>query len=159
MKKIPSTFAILNMLFMALSISAADNMKAYSPAEVGIVRHVLQLPKQADEYAFKVELIVGKTVLVDAVNTYFFAGKIEEKSIEGWGFPRYDISKLGPMAGTLMGVEPGAPKVNRFIAIGGEPFLIRYNSKLPVVVYAPEGVEVKYRVWSAAPDAKPMDKG
>ena len=34
-------------------------MKAYAPAEAGMVRHVLQLPKQADEYAYKVELIVG----------------------------------------------------------------------------------------------------
>jgi serine protease inhibitor ecotin len=26
---------------------------------------------------------------------------------------------------------------------------IRYNTRLPVVVYAPEGVEVRYRIWSA----------
>lgn len=159
MKTFLAAFGILNILFVTVSVQAADNMKAYSPAEAGMVRHVLQLPKQADEYAFKVELIVGKTVEVDAVNTYFFAGKIEEKTIEGWGFPRYDVSKLGPMAGTLMAVDPDAPKVNRFIAIGGEPFLIRYNSQLPIVVYAPEGVEVRYRVWNASPNVKPIDKG
>ncbi len=159
MKTFLATFGILNLLLVMLSARAADNMKAYPPADAAMVRHVLQLPKQADEYAFKVELIVGKTVQVDVVNTYFFVGKIEEKTIEGWGFPRYDVSKLGPMAGTLMAVDPDAPKVNRFITIGGEPFLIRYNSQLPIVVYAPEGVEVKYRVWSAAPEVKPIDKG
>ena len=31
----------------------------------GMNRHVLQLPKQKDESAFKVELIIGKTVQVD----------------------------------------------------------------------------------------------
>ena len=44
------------------------------------------------------------------------------------------MSKLGPMAGTLMAINPDAPKVKRFITLGGEPYLIRYNSRLPVVV-------------------------
>ena len=32
----------------------------------------------------------------------------------------------------------------------GEPLLVRYNSKLPVVVYAPGDVEVRYRIWAAS---------
>ena len=43
--------------------------------------------------------------------------------------------------------------------LGGEPFLIRYNSPLPIVVYAPEGVEVRYRIWSAGPDLKAIGPG
>ena len=77
-------------------------MKAFPPAKEGMVRYLLQLPKQDDESAFKVQLIVGKTVQVDERNRYFFGGKIEEETIKGWGFPRYNVSKLGPMAGTLM---------------------------------------------------------
>ena len=155
----PVLIAALLILSAALSVYAADNMKAYPPADEGMVRHVLQIPKLDDESTSKVEIIVGKTVLVDSANRYFFGGKIEEQIIEGWGFPRYNVSKLGPMAGTLMAVDPNAPKVNRFVTMGGEPFLIRYKSKLPIVVYAPEGVEVKYRVWTAAPEAKAIDKG
>ena len=105
------------------------------------------------------ELIVGKTVLVDEKNRYFFGGKIEEETIKGWGFPRYNVSKLGPMAGTRMAIDPNAPKVNRFVTLGGEPYLIRYNSRLPIVVYAPEGVEVCYRIWSAGPERKVIEKG
>ena len=63
------------------------------------------------------------------------------------------------MAGTLMAVDPNAPKVPRFITLGGEPYLIRYNSLLPVVVYVPKGVEVRYRIWSAAPETKAIEKG
>jgi len=63
------------------------------------------------------------------------------------------------MAGTMMAVDPHAPKVNRFIALGGEPYLISYNSRLPVVVYAPEGVEIRYRIWSAGPETKAVEKG
>ena len=158
MKKVCSIIIFL-FLIAIISAQGADNMKAFPPAEKGMVRYVLQLPKQDDESAFKVELIVGKTVLLDEVNKYFFGGKIEVETIKGWGFPRYTVSKLGPMAGTRIAVHPDTPKANRFVTLGGEPYLVRYNSRLPIVVYVPEGVEARYRVWSAEPDVKVIEKG
>jgi ecotin len=158
MKKVYPIMALW-LLVAALSLYAGDNMTAFPPAKEGMVRYVLQLPKQDDESAFKVELIVGKTVLVDEKNRYFFGGKIEEETIKGWGFPRYNVSKLGPMAGTRLAIDPNAPKVNRFVTLGGEPYLIRYNSHLPIVVYTPEGVEVRYRIWSAGPETNVIEKG
>jgi ecotin len=146
-------------LFAVPAGQAADNMQAFPPAEKGMVRYVLQLPQQADESAFKVELMVGKTIQIDAQNTYFFGGRIVEETIEGWGFTRYIVSELGPLAGTLMAVDPNAPKVARFITLAGEPFFIRYNSRLPVVVYVPEGVEVRYRIWTAGADVRAMEQG
>ena len=151
--------AFLLFLFAVSAVQASDNMKAFPPAEEGMVRYVLQLPRQADESAFKVELIVGKTVLVDERNRYFYGGKIEEETIEGWGFTLYKLSKLGPLAGTLMAENPNAPKVARFITLGGDPCIIRYNSRLPIVVYVPEGVEVRYRIWSAGAEVKVFEKG
>ena len=97
-----SSIAAISFLTAVISAQAADTMKAFPPAEEDMVRYVLQLPKQDDESVFKVELMVGKTVAVDEVNTYFFGGKIEQETIEGWGYPRYTVNKLGPMAGTLM---------------------------------------------------------
>ena len=147
MKKIYAiTFALV--LAGVLHAHAADNLKAFPPAAKGMVRYVLQLPKQKVESAFKVELIVGKTVRVDR-NRYFFGGKITKEVIKGWGFTRYMVDELGPLAGTRMAINPDAPKTERFVKLGGEPYLIRYNSRLPVVVYVPEGVEVRYRIWSA----------
>jgi ecotin len=155
------TWATALLLFLCAVPAglAADNMKAFPPAGAGMVRHVLHLPPQADEAGFKVELIVGRTVEIDAGNRYFFGGRIEEETIKGWGFPRFVVSKLGPMAGTLMAVDPNLPKVVRFITLGGEPYLIRYNSRLPVVVYVPEGVEVRYRIWTAGAESMPIGKG
>ena len=129
--------------------SGNDNLKAFPAAEKGQLRYVLNLPEAADESALKVEIIVGKTELLDSSNRYFYAGRIEAMNIDGWGYTRYVVKTLGPMAGTLMAPDPAAPKVERFITLGGEPYLIRYNSKLPVVVTVPEGVDVKYRVWQA----------
>lgn len=144
-----STLLMIALAAGSSTLFAADNMKAFPPAEAGQTRHVLQLPKQADETAFKVELIIGKTVHTDQDNRYFFGGELKAVNIQGWGFTRYVLDELGPMAGTLMAPNPNAPKVDRFIALGGKPQLLRYNSRLPLVVYVPEGVEVRYRMWRA----------
>ena len=150
------SITVLSLLAVVVSAQAADIMKAFPPAEEGMVRFVLQLPKQEDESVFKVELIVGKTVQVDEKNRYFFAGKIENETIKGWGYTRYYVSKLGPMAGTLMAVDPNVPKVSKFITLAGEPYIIRYNSRMPIVVYVPKGVEVRYRIWTTGAEVKAM---
>ncbi|MBM4202257.1 MAG: proteinase inhibitor I4 serpin [Gammaproteobacteria bacterium] len=151
--------AILLLLFAPTQASAADPLQAFPPAGKGFVRHVLQLAPQEDEAAHKVELQIGKTVLLDERNTYFFGGRIAEETLKGWGYTRYVLSQLGPMAGTRVGIDPNTPKVPRFVTLGGEPYLIRYNSRLPVVVYAPTDVEVRYRIWRADSETKPLEPG
>ena len=151
-------FALVMSLLTTLSF-AADNMKAFPPADEGMVRYVINLPEQADETEWRVELLVGQTVQLDAANRYFFAGTLETETIEGWGFDRHILRQLGPMAGTLMAVNPDAPKVERFITLGGEPRLLRYNSRLPLVVYVPEGVEVRYRFWRADAEVASAERG
>ncbi len=149
----------LALFFCVLASRAADNIQAFPPAGEGMIRYVLTLPQQEDESEFQVELIVGKTVEVDAVNRYFFGGKIAEETIKGWGFPKFVVSKLGPLAGTLMAADPDEPKVERFISLGGERFITRYNSRLPIVLYVPEGVEGRYRIWRADAETTAMEEG
>ena len=151
-------FAFLPALAFGYA-QAADNMKAFPPPEKGMLRYVIAVPEKPDEDALKVELIVGKKVTTDAANRYFFGGKLETEMIKGWGFERYVLRKLGPMAGTLMAVDPNAPKVERFVTLAGDPQLVRYNSRLPLVVYVPAGVEVRYRIWRADPEATPAREG
>jgi len=143
----------------AANPQAEKNMKAFPAAADGQTRFVLQLPQADNENEMKVELIIGKTVQTDAVNNYFFGGKIDAQNVEGWGYTKYVVAQLGPMAGTLMAPPPGAAKVDRFVTLGGEPYLIRYNSKLPVVIYVPQGVEVRYKIWSAPAKATAMTAG
>jgi ecotin len=150
---------VIFTVFMVCSVNARDNMKAFPPSDQGQIRYVIHLAEQDEESNYQVELIVGQTVKVDESNQYFFGGQIKKENIVGWGFTRYVVSELGPMAGTLMAVDPNAPKVDRFIRLGGEPYLIRYNSRLPVVVYVPEGVEVLYRIWRAEPESKAANEG
>lgn len=165
MKTILKGFLLLFALFLADATptpvrgATPDDLKAFPAAEPGMVRHVLRLPKQADEDSFRVQLIVGKTVSLDPANRYHFGGKLSEETIPGWGYSRYVLKALGPMMGTRMAIDPDVPKVMRFITLAGEPQLIRYNSKLPLVIYLPEGVEVRYRIWSAGSDVKTVEKG
>jgi ecotin len=155
---VKTLFALVMSLVTSMSL-AADNMKAFPPAEEGMVRYVINLPEQVDETGWRVELLVGKTVQTDAANRYFFAGTLETETIEGWGFDRHILRQLGPMAGTRMAVNPDAPRVERFITLGGEPRLLRYNSRLPLVVYVPEGVEVRYRFWRADAEIAAAERG
>jgi ecotin len=58
---------------------------------------------------------------------------------------------------TLMAVPPGTAQVTKFVS--GTPLLIRYNSRLPVVIYAPQGSEIRYRIWQAPETAEKAEKG
>ena len=124
-------------------------LKAFPPAGEGMCRYVIFLPAEKDEELLKIQLVVGRSVKLDSKNRYFFGGRLETVPIPGWGYDRYVLKSLGPMAGTLMAVDPNAPKFERFITLGGEPALMRYNSRLPLVIYVPTGGEVRYRIWSA----------
>lgn len=149
------TFALVGLASTILirNAAAADNLRAFPAPDKGMWRYVVMLPTEENESNLKVELVIGKTIQAEPRNDYFFGGKLETKVVQGWGFTYYVLPKLGPMAGTLMAVDPTAPKVERFIRVAGEAPLLRYNSKLPVVVYVPEGVEVRYRVWRAPAEA------
>lgn len=153
------TIGLLLLCLGAIEARADDPIKAFPPAGPGVARYVLQLPAAPDESVLRVELIVGQTVEVDAVNRYFLGGRIEAQPVKGYGYTRYVVSKLGPMAGTMIAVDPKSAKVSRFVVLGGEPYLVRYNSKLPIVVYVPADAEVRYRTWSADGAPKPVKKG
>ncbi len=120
--RIVFTVTFIFFLFTGLSTNAGNNMKAFPPPDNGQLRFVLQLPEKDDESICKVELIIGKTIQLDQTNQYFFGGKILKETIAGWGFSRYIVKDLGPMAGILMAVDPNAPKVERFIRLGFDLF-------------------------------------
>ena len=132
-------------------LMAEDDLKPYMEPKEGQERHVIRLEalKGEQERERKVEIIISKIEKLDAANRYFCGGEIAQKTVKGWGYPYFELSKVGPLAGTLIGVPPGAPKVDRKIRVNGGLDLVRYNSKLPIVVYTPKGFDVEIRIWSA----------
>ena len=77
----------------------------------------------------------------------------EAHHLEGWGYSYYRLEKVGGPMSTLMAC-PDGKKTEAFVPVVGEGFMLGYNSKLPVVVYVPEGIEVRYRIWSASEDVQ-----
>ncbi|CAM3047390.1 proteinase inhibitor I11, ecotin [Ectopseudomonas mendocina] len=133
---------------LAACATTPEALKPYPAAEAGYSRHVIELPAQANEAEYKVEIIAGKTLEVDC-NQQRLGGQWQEKTVEGWGYSYYELGQVGPAVSTLMACPDGSRK-QAFVRVGGEPHLVRYNSKLPLVIYAPNDIEVRYRLWSAS---------
>lgn len=150
--------SLIALTFLSTAFSAptfAASLKEVAPypeAEQGFVRQVIHLPPQADESAFKLEVMAGKTLQVDC-NRQHLGGQLEEKTLEGWGYNYYRLEDVKGPASTLMAC-PDTQKREAFVPVVGDGFLLRYNSKLPVVIYAPKDVEVRYRIWSAGSEVK-----
>ncbi|EWG74155.1 MULTISPECIES: serine protease inhibitor ecotin [unclassified Enterobacter] len=125
-----------------------EKVAPYPKADKGMKRQVIQLPAQQDEANFKVELLIGKTLEVDC-NQHRLGGQLESKTLEGWGYDYYVFDKVTSPVSTMMACPDGKKEKKFVTAYLGDNSLLRYNSKLPIVVYTPENVEVKYRVWKA----------
>lgn len=126
--------------------SDADQIKAFPQAVAGQQRHVLSLPPLDNEDAVKVELLIGQTKTIDC-NHQTLGGQLEERTAEGWGYNYYVLPEVRGGASTMMGCPPGSER-EAFVTLPQQT-LVRYNSRLPIVIYTPENVEVRYRLWRA----------
>ena len=150
--KLPLTVASLAAIGGAWA--QTDDLKPFPAPAAGMQRFVIRLPAVPQPNDHKVEVMVGKTLQVDC-NRQMFSAKVTQKVAQGWGFPYYVVGQLKGPASTMMACPPDAPKREEFVRANAGLDLLRYNPKLPIVVYAPEGVEVRFRVWSAAGAAEP----
>lgn len=129
----------------ALATTPADDLKPFPAAKDGMVRHVIRLAPEQHENLLKVEIIPGKTIEKDCNNT-FFMGELEEETVAGWGYNYYVLEDVKGPASTMMAC-PDNKKIKAFVPVAAEDSLIRYNSKLPIVIYTPKDFEVQYRIW------------
>lgn len=142
---------ILFLLIVSQSLFAAEHkeLKAFPEAKEGMQRKVIVLPhkERGEDENFKVELIPGKEMLSDGVNKMRLGISLEAKPLKGWGYTFYEMKGKAIAMSTLIAPPPGAKKVKKFVQ--GKPLLIDYNSRLPIVIYVPEGIEIRYRIWQA----------
>ena len=138
---------VLIVLFVEGGV-AAEDLQPYDPPAAGFDRMVFRLPPLEQEADHMVEILVGKVLAVDC-NRHAFLGNLDRGTVVGWGYPYFTLAKVDGPVTTLMACPEGQEKEDRFITVNGQGFKQRYNSKLPVVVYVPEGFEVRFRIWTA----------
>jgi len=130
-----------------LLVTAEEALAPFPAPEAGMARLVITLPALEHEaQRFKVELMPGRVLPTDGVNAVSLDVHLERHNLEGWGYPWYKLVGSGQMASTMMAAPAGALRP-AFVA--GAPLMVRYNHRLPIVIYVPVGYTVRYRVWRA----------
>lgn len=130
----------------------ADSIKMFPQPAAGEQRVAIALPALENEGDARVELMIGKTLQTDC-NQHWFGGELTAADVKGWGYTYYRLTDVKGPASTLMAC-PGQVPQQRFVQVRGDGQLLRYNSRLPLVVYVPDGFDVRYRVWRASKDVQ-----
>lgn len=128
-----------------INADSAQQLKSFPESMEGYDRYVIYLPKQDNEEALRLEVIPGIMKEVDC-NTHWLIGEFDTKEIEGMGYDYMVFESNGDVAATRMAC-PDNQLIEKFVAANGN--FGRYNSQLPVVIFVPKGVELKYNVWKA----------
>ena len=156
-------FIIILISLFVEHVHAADpvhrELKAFPAADDGMQRHIIVLPhkERGEDNSFKVEIVSGKTMLTDGVNQMRLGNAIEPQLLKGWGYTYYEVTGKGLAMSTMMAAPEGSSQVESFVS--GKSILIAYNSRLPVVIYAPAGYEIRYRIWRTVDDFEKAERG
>lgn len=161
MKTKLSRLFVSGLVAFSLSASGAEHpeLKPFPAATEGMERFVIVLPhkERGEEDDFRVEIIVGKQMLTDGVNLVRLGNTIEPRTLRGWGYTFYEVTGPSETLSTMMAPPEGSPMVEAFVTAA--PLHIRYNSRLPIVIYAPRGYEARYRIWQASDVTEKAEKG
>jgi len=118
----------------------------WAKAKEGQTRYMIELTQKDDVDNYEVELIVGKNVEVDNCNQFHFMGTLEKKSLQGWGYDYY-VANPTVIVGTKRACL-NDKKVKKSIQMYDRKNMrLRYNTKLPIVVYVPNDFTVSYILW------------
>lgn len=158
--------ALLSPGLPAAAVPRLD-LKPYPAAGAGESRWVIQLPGvlrpstdpaiSANPADWRVELIVGKEMTVDC-NGPRLRGRIRQESVKGWAYPIVRVSDVAIGPSTRMACPPDRGPRQAFVPIGGKPFVVPYNASLPIVLYAPRDLQVRWRLWKAETRQQPAQR-
>lgn len=147
-----TVFSCATAACATVSTPDLNSVAEYPAAQTGQSRHVIWLAPHHNEDLLKVEVVPGKYMLTDC-NTRSLMGNFIAQDLQGWGYTYYQLDEVSDPISTLMAC-PDDTKTQAFVPVMGDNFTLRYNSRLPIVVYAPNDVEVRYRIWTGSKTLK-----
>ncbi|MCX8574602.1 MULTISPECIES: serine protease inhibitor ecotin [unclassified Gilliamella] len=145
-----SLFACAEKTKLPETVQNVNDIAPYPEAKAGYTRFAINLPALPDENNARIELLIGKEMNVDC-NSQRLAGTVKEEELKGWGYSYYVVEAGNGVLSTMMACPAGSNK-NQFVTLHHNLGWLDYNSRLPIVIYAPNDFQIKYRVWQ--PDAK-----
>ncbi|MFD1631042.1 ecotin [Pseudopedobacter beijingensis] len=142
---------ILLMTIMSMKTFAQSNYKVdlspFPKPEKGQKQFVIEVPHSDNDDIKKIEFYVGKWEKTDKCNKHFLGGTFDKKDLKGWGYDYYVFNTKGNVGSTLMACLDNA-KVDSFVQ--SQPIVTNYNGRMPIVIYVPEGYEVKFKIYTAS---------
>ena len=139
------------------------DLTSYPPPAAGERRWVIQLPGvlpptrdpalSPDPREWRVQLIVGQTVLIDC-NQHAFAGRIRHWRLSKDAPMLFRVDAVGPLVSTRMACPPDQPRRQTFVTMAGKPYVVPYEVSRPIVVDAPAALQVRWRLWKAEREAR-----
>ncbi|UNY98749.1 ecotin family protein [Zhouia spongiae] len=142
-------FLCLTSVAMGQSSLRKTDLSVFPKPEKGFKQMVIEVPHSDNDAQKRIEFVVGKWMEVDTCNKHGLQGSIEEKDLKGWGYNYYIFNTNGNVMSTQMACLD-KKMVSKFIS--GQPKMVRYNGKLPVVIYVPEGYDVQFKIFKAEED-------
>ncbi|CAA7197394.1 ecotin family protein [Chryseobacterium potabilaquae] len=140
-KLIPGLIVLIGMTTFAQKKAekyAKLEIEMFPKAKEGYKQVYIQLPMAKNENDLKVEFFVGVEKMLDC-NNHFLIGDLKAQDLQGY----YEVDSKGETGGTLMAC-PDNKMIKKFVSL--QPEIVRYNSKLPLVFYVPNNLEVRYRI-------------
>jgi ecotin len=129
------------------SQSSLKELKPYPLPTKTEKRIVIHVAPTSDESLQKVELVVGKIKEIDCNRHGLTESDISDVGLKGWGYPLFKAHAGDKMTSTRMAC-PDNKLEKAFVS--GKSILIRYNSRLPIVIYTEPDTVIQYRLWSAS---------
>ncbi len=133
---------------LSVPMKAMHDLTIY-PNIPNMVKNVIFLDPMPHETLLKVEFYAAKSMEVDECNKHYLFGDFEVKTLDGYGYPYYIFNSNSQVISTKMGCGNDVKKIKNVPS--GKTETIRYLSLLPIVIYTPQMIDVKYKIWKQDP--------
>ncbi len=133
---------------LSVPLTVVHDLTIFPPIDK-LVKHAILLDPRPNETLYRVEIYAVKSQEVDNCNKHYLIGDFELKTLEGHGYPYYIFNSNTQIISTKMGCGDNITKIKNVPS--GKTELVKYISALPLVVYAPKDIEIKYKIWKQDP--------